>query len=69
MRYRLPLALTAVKGQARYRGSLWSPLTAAPLREPSTYGGMGLPAPLPSRQGAPVNTNVYRMNLRVYRTY
>jgi len=33
MRYRLPIALAAVKGQARSRDSLWSPLTAASVRE------------------------------------
>jgi hypothetical protein len=40
---KIPSALTAVKGQARWRGSRWSPLTAASLREGFTYGGMGLP--------------------------
>jgi len=37
MRYRLPFALAAVKGQARWRGSRRSPLTAFSLREFSNY--------------------------------
>ena len=38
----IPFALAAVKGQARWRGSLWSPLTAASLRQQSPYGSVGL---------------------------
>lgn len=40
----IPFAYAAVKGQARLRGSLWSTLTAASLREQPSHGGMGLPA-------------------------
>lgn len=40
----IPFAYAAVKGQAHLCGSLRSPLTAASLRNQSSYGGMGLPA-------------------------
>jgi hypothetical protein len=39
--YRLPCALAAVKGQARYRDSLWSPLTVTSLPECSGSEGRG----------------------------
>ena len=54
----IPSALAAVKGQARWRGSRWSPLTAGPLRERSTYGGVSLPALIPSQHEARVHAGI-----------
>ena len=52
----VPFALAAVKGHARWRGSLWSPLTAASLREQSSYGGVSLPALVRLEHQAPIQT-------------
>jgi hypothetical protein len=50
----IPSALAAVKGQARWRGSRWSPLTAASLRQGSGYEGAALPMPK-LRDGVRIN--------------
>ena len=54
----IPFALAAVKGQARWRGSLWSPLTAASLRQKSPYAGVGLPVLVGLQHQIPIQTGL-----------